>query len=138
MRWPAGIKAGQESDALLTSLDLFLGFCQLAEIPVPGNWPLDGGTFVPALDSEAEVNNDRKLLWQTGAHAELDRKSWLAYRDGPLKYLNSPVDGEFLFNLANDPHEEKDLKEQSPETFQKMKQAAYQWAEELRRSAKAP
>ena len=138
MRWPAGIEADQESNALLTSLDLFPGFCQLADIPVPGNWPLDGTTFVPALDSAAEANQNRKLLWQTGAHAELERKSWLAYRHGRLKYLNSPADGEFLFDLANDPNEEKDLKEQSPETFQKMKKAAYQWAEELRSSAKAP
>jgi hypothetical protein len=45
------------------------------------------------------------MLWMTGAHAELGRKSWLAYREGYLKYLQTPKEGDFLFDLSQDPNE---------------------------------
>jgi len=138
MRWPAGIKGGQESSAVLTSLDLFPGFCQLADITLPNNWPLDGLSFIPYLNGMSEATVTREFLWQTGSHAELGRKSWLAYRAGDMKYLNSPQDGEFLFNLANDPNEKKNLKEQKPELFEKMKQAALDGVAVMRESAVAP
>lgn len=138
MRWPAGIEAGQESSALLSSLDLFPGFCQLADITLPSNWPLDGLSFIPHLNARNKTTVTREFLWQTGAHAELGRKSWLAYRVGDMKYLNSPQDGEFLFNLANDPNEKENLKEKKPELFEEMKRTALDRAAVMRTSAVVP
>ena len=138
MRWPAGIEAGKESSALLSSLDLFPGFCQLADITLPSNWPLDGLSFIPHLNARNKTTVTREFLWQTGAHAELGRKSWLAYRVGDMKYLNSPQDGEFLFNLANDPNEKENLKEKKPELFEEMKRTALDRAAVMRTSAVVP
>tara|TARA_B100000925_G_scaffold147861_1_gene110927 strand:- start:7463 stop:8836 length:1374 start_codon:yes stop_codon:yes gene_type:complete len=138
MRWPAGIEAGQESSALLSSLDLFPGFCQLAEITLPSNWPLDGLSFIPHLNARNKTTVTREFLWQTGAHAELGRKSWLAYRAGDMKYLNSPQYGEFLFNLADDPSEKENLKENMPELFEEMKRTALDRAAAMRTSSVVP
>ncbi len=132
MRWPGVIEAGSRSDDLLWSLDLFPSFCELAGIE-PAGLPLDGESLVSVLRGEkGRPTQARKLLWQTGSHAELGRKSWLAYREGELKYLNSPKDGEFLFDLKADPYEETDLKSAKPEVFQQLKARAENLASELR------
>lgn len=133
MKWPNRIKPGSVSDDVLVSLDLFPSFCEVAgvneELPVH-----DGTSLVDVLENQPG-NPSRKFLWQTGSHAELGRKSWIAYRDGSLKYLNSPKEGEFLFNLSEDPNETADLKTDMPEEFLRLKEAALFTAREYRRFA---
>ncbi|MEM1441528.1 MAG: sulfatase-like hydrolase/transferase [Verrucomicrobiota bacterium] len=122
MRWPATFDPGTVSDEMLWSLDLFPAFCRVAgvveELPLH-----DGEDLLQRLDQGA-ANTPRSFLWQTGAHAELGRKSWVAYREGSLKYLSSPADGEFLFDLANDPNETTNLKESKKNDFLRLKEAA--------------
>ena len=57
------------------------------------------------------------MYWELSAHAELKRKPWAAARLEDWKYLESPLDGEFLFNLAEDPYEKRNLKDFYPERF---------------------
>ncbi len=122
MRWPARIKPGTSSDAVLSSLDLFPSFCEVAG--VSGKLPIhDGGSLTGILDGNPGATS-RKLLWQTGSHAELGRESWIAYRDGELKYVSSPQEGEFLFDLNTDPNETTDLREKLPDEFNRLKKAA--------------
>ncbi|MEM6916767.1 MAG: hypothetical protein AAF491_09400, partial [Verrucomicrobiota bacterium] len=130
MRWPGRFSPGTVSDEVVWSLDLFPAFARAAG--VTEDLPLhDGEDLLKRLEEE-ESGSPRSFLWQTGAHAELGRKSWIAYREGSLKYLSSPADGEFLFDLANDPHETSDLKEEMPDEFQRLKGAALQLSNEYR------
>lgn len=46
MKWPQEIKAGSESDAVLSSLDLFPTFCELADAALP-TVKLDGVSIAP-------------------------------------------------------------------------------------------
>ncbi|MEM7602574.1 MAG: sulfatase-like hydrolase/transferase, partial [Verrucomicrobiota bacterium] len=133
MRWPGKVEPGIVSDAVVSSLDFFPSFCEAAGITE--TLPLhDGTSLFPILKGEPG-NNTRQLLWQTGAHAELGRKSWLALRDGPLKYLSSPQEGEFLFNLEADPNETLNLRETQPNDFFRLKETALKRARVLRQSA---
>lgn len=119
MRWPTKIKAGTQSDAVLSSLDLFPTFCELAGASLP-NIQLDGISIGEHLLTGAVIP-DRKLFWQTGRHAELARGTWTAARVGNLKYVQDAKGTEYLFDVEADPNETMDLTDQLPDSFQEMK-----------------
>jgi len=62
MRWPARIKTGQVSDAVVSSLDFLPTFAKLANGSAPPNLLLDGTNFLPALKG-AEIDRKRPLMW---------------------------------------------------------------------------
>ena len=128
------IQPGSISDEVLSSLDLFPSFATAAGLSddLPEH---DGQSLLSTLGGLASPQ-PRTLLWQTGAHAELGRKSWLAYREGPLIYLSSPKDGEFLFDLSKDPNETTNLKKELPEDLLRLIEAALFRARQLRKSSK--
>ena len=64
---------------------------------------------------------DRALYWRT-----FQVGNQKAMRDGNWKYLKMEQ-GEFLFDLAADPSEKNDLKEKSPEIFEKLKSKYTEW-----------
>ncbi len=130
MRWPGRIKPGAQSNALLCSLDLFPTFCQLAGTETH-DAKLDGRDISPVLFDNADWQ-DRTLFWELGAHAELERKPWSAVRSGKWKYLQTPSSGEFLFDLENDPYEERDLSRTSAGQFHKMQEMRDKLARSMR------
>lgn len=130
MRWPGRIAAGARNDALCSSLDLFPTFCDLAGVELKDD-RLDGRVLTPVLFGKDRWE-DRSLFWELGAHEELGRNPWSAMRSGDWKYLETPSDGEFLFNLSDDPYEQKNLIESEPERFQALKAARDEMAIRMR------
>ncbi|MAM90289.1 MAG: arylsulfatase [Opitutaceae bacterium] len=120
MRWPGKIKAGSVNESVCSSLDLFPTFCELAGVPYTEKG-IDGVDIRGAILGSASPKLTRSIYWELGAHVELRRKPWSAVRLEDWKYLESPMDGEFLFNLADDPHEKRNLKEVYPERFAAMR-----------------
>ena len=121
MRWPGRLKAGRTIDSPCWAIDLFPTFLELAGLK-SDRPPIDGVSLVPVLGSGAEPPADREFFWETGAHSELGRRQWRALRVGDLKYVQSPSEGEFLFDLAKDPGESSDLKESRRADFQRLKE----------------
>jgi len=120
MRWPGKIKAGTVSNALCSSLDLFPTFCEFAGVSYKKD-AIDGIDIRGTILRDASSDSGRAIYWELGAHAELKRKPWSAVRSEEWKYLESPLEGEFLFNLDEDPYEKLDLKDVYPERFQAMR-----------------
>lgn len=131
MRFPGKIEPGTTNESVAWSIDLFPTFCKLGKAEFDQQL-LDGRDLGPAL-FEGEPIPDRALFWELGAHAELDRKPWSAVRDGDWKYVETPNDGEFLFNLAEDPNEEKNLGESDPERLAKFRKFRDYLAEQIRK-----
>lgn len=132
MRWPGNIEPGSVIDAPAWALDLFPTFCSLAGVET-NDLGLDGIDLAPVLKNEAALPTDREFFWELGAHAELERKNWAALRKGSLKYLRTPIDGEFLFDLAADPNEEKNLAAEQPDRLGELRE---RW-EELAKAYRA-
>jgi len=114
MRWPGTLKPG-ERNTMAWSLDLFPTFCELAGAEYDAD-ATDGRDLSTVL-FKGDGWNDRTFFWELGAHAELGRNPWSAVREGPWKYLQTPEDGEYLFNLEEDPYEKTNLKDSNPERF---------------------
>ena len=119
MRWPGKIEAGSASDVVCSSLDLFPTFCSLAGITSDDS-RLDGRNLSSVM-IEGIGWSDRMLFWELGVHAELGRNPWSAVRSGDWKYLQTPDDGEFLFNIAKDPYEKRNLMHIEPERFKDLR-----------------
>ena len=120
-RWPGKIEAGSVSDSAACALDWFPTFCAVAGIEAPGDLPLDGSNLLSHLTGKTTTPQPREFFWELGAHAELKRAPWSALIDGEWKYLETPSQGEFLFNLQNDPYEEKNLAESQSERLTRMR-----------------
>ena len=119
MRWPGKIEAGSTSDVVCSSLDLFPTFCSLAGI-ASNDLRLDGRNLSSVM-IEGTGWSDRMLFWELGVHAELERNPWSAVRSGDWKYLQTPDDREFLFNVAKDPYEKRNLMLIEPERFKDLR-----------------
>lgn len=120
MRWPGRIKAGSISDEVVCSLDLSATFCELAETR---SGLTDGFSLVSHLLKDAPIPS-RDLLWQTGSHAELKRGQWTAFRRGRMKYLQDSSGVEYLFDLAADPNESRDLSRSRSAELNRLRAAA--------------
>lgn len=122
MRWPGRIRPGTVSDEVCSALDLFPTFCRLAGAD-PSNHPkLDGRDILPVL--EGQSLGPREILWELGAHAELERKPWRAFRSGELKYVRDRAGKEYLFDLAADREERRDLSKARTDDFTRLRARA--------------
>lgn len=120
MRWPGKLEAGRIIDAPCWAIDLFPTFLDLAGLN--SDRPLiDGVSLAPVFLEGREPKSDREFFWETGVHSELGRKQWRALRVGNLKYVQAPTEGEFLFDLAEDPRETTNLKDSRSADFGRLK-----------------
>jgi len=118
MRWPGKLTPGTTIDVPVTALDLYPTFCEIAGISTESDAHLDGESLLPVFQGEAL--GDREFFWELQSHKELDRRPWGALRQGEWKYVNAPKEGEFLFDLKEDPNETTNLAEAQPETFARL------------------
>ncbi len=134
MRWPGKIEAGRKSDALAWSPDLFPTFCKLAGVEVPSPKNVIDGEDISRILLEGNPAKDfsREMYWETGAHKELERKGWQAYRTDQYKYVHDPKAGDFLFDLEDDPFEKKNLADSDPDRLAKWKLRADYLAKQYR------
>ncbi len=115
VRWPSRIEAGRESNQVACAVDWFATFMDLCgEKPNPD---LDGQSLLPLLTSADGASSDatRTLVWKTGAHKELMRKSWSAVRRGDWKWIRPPNQEAELYNVKDDPRETNNLAGRYPD-----------------------
>lgn len=125
VRWPGRVVEGSETDSVACAIDWFATFCEIAGIDTD-DFQLDGMSILSVLEDSVDQPQDRTLVWRTGAHAELDRKSWYAIRDGDLKWVQPPGEDAMLFDLADDALEENDLADIRPDVAKRLSVIATQ------------
>lgn len=108
MEWTGKIKPGTVTSQPICGLDFFPTFCSLAGISSSSK--LDGIDISPVIFENKKLSRD--LFWRL---PKMD-----AFRRGPWKYVRSGKE-EMLFNLENDPAEEKNLAKEKPELLWELK-----------------
>jgi uncharacterized sulfatase len=150
--WPKGIKEGQVSDTLASSMDIIPTFIDAAGLQVPQN--LQSKSLAGHLSGTDTTEVREQMIW-AGIHARAwghtihkspltknqERNKapggWAIVKgDYVLRYLGTVEDGLYsdvpggsgptlkLFNIAADPEETNDIASQMPELVETMK-AAY-------------
>jgi arylsulfatase A-like enzyme len=87
--------------------------------------PLDGIDLMPALTGAATVDADRDLYWRIS-----QRRRQKALRSGSWKYLRTE-DGEFLFDLAADAGETRDIKADRPDILAQLTAKYAAWERQV-------
>jgi arylsulfatase A-like enzyme len=104
-RWPNRITPGSASDQPTGAIDLHATFSEITGFKIKQT---DGVSLLPILLGKSSPTS-RTLIWRTGSHESLQRKSWAAVRDGDWKWVQQPGQEKMLFNLRVDPHETQNL-----------------------------
>ncbi|MEO1043581.1 MAG: sulfatase [Pseudomonadota bacterium] len=108
LRWPAQVQPGTVIDTPVAHIDVMPTLAEMGGAGLPVGIEIDGRSLMPAL-LEGEIIRDKTdaLYWKSGGYSAIRRGDWKLQRDG--------VQGrEWLFNLADDPTEQKDLIEREP------------------------
>ena len=127
-RWPGVIEPGATTNAVASALDWFPTFADLGLIDPPADVTaaLDGQSLAPLLrggPADGSAWEHKPIVWATGSHAELNRASWVAVRDGDWKWVRRKG-AEELFDLSADPAESTNLADQRPEVAARLREAA--------------
>jgi len=125
VRWPKKIPSGARSDALVSHVDFLASLAALVGQPLPGDAAPDSFDVLPALLGKTQAGR-KELVEQAGALA-LRQGNWkyIPPRKGPAVNKNTNielgVDPEgLLFNLADDPGEQRNLVKEYPERAKSM------------------
>ncbi len=116
--WPGTIKPGQTSDHISAFWDVLPTCTDLAGIETPQK--IDGISFLPTLLQSSRQKQHASLYWEfheQGGKQAVRMGRWKAVRLKVSKKSNAPVE---LYDLDNDPGEQKDIAAEHPDIVKKM------------------
>lgn len=129
VRWPAKIPAGLVSEQVCITMDFSRSLVRLAGATPPAGRAFDGIDILELVQAGRPVE-PRLLFWRQrrGDH------TWWAVRDGSLKWIRrakGAASEEHLFDLAQDPGEQRDLGATRPGDSQRLAVRLAQWENEV-------
>ena len=121
--------------ALVELVDVYPTLLGLVGIDPPADYALDGKDLTPVLTGKAKCLPDREVFCFYPKYAQFNKKnqrwsfSWRnVIYDGDYKLIEYPEYGEYeLFNLADDPKEEKNLAMKNPEKREAQTVKLHRW-----------
>lgn len=131
IRWPAGgIEAGRDLEGLTAHMDLMPTLEGLCNLDFPGDFPFDGVDLTEYLKGENQMDLPDRTLF---VHHQ-GRFGQEVLDDRPIKYKDYAVMkgswrrvGGQLFNLHEDPGQQKDIALLHPELMEELGEAYELW-----------
>jgi len=106
--WPGRIQAGTRSDRVALTMDLYPTICEAAGAKITHQ--IDGRSILPTLLGKSQPDEDRFLFWVRREGGGYGGRAYYAARYGDYKLVqNSPYEPMELYNLKDDPQEQKPL-----------------------------
>jgi uncharacterized sulfatase len=136
IRWPEKVKSGFASEAIVSSVDFYPTFLELARAKRPKKQVLDGHSMLPSL-TENKFDPEREVFTHYPVYHHEQPMS--AVRKGDWKIIENLVSGEFtLYNLKYDLIEMTDLKFSHPEKLGQMKTVLKKWQQDTKAQSPIP
>lgn len=115
--WPAKIKAGTKSDALICLTDIFASMADLISVRINKNEGEDSQSFLPNLLEQQAKSRDFVIHHGVGGHFAIRKGDWKyveAYGSGgwtlpESKAKEMNLNFGQLYNMKDDPFEKNDL-----------------------------
>ena len=130
IKWPAKLKGGKRTKAIVSSIDFYPSFLELAGVEKPENQVLDGISLLPCL-LKNEFDADRVLFWHYPVyHHDVPAA---AVRKGEWKlFKNLVTNTVVLYNLTVDLGETTDLSAVYPDKTKELNQLLENWQKEVK------
>ena len=125
VRWTGKIKENSMTNQVVTTFDWTATILSLAHAKADRKYPLDGMDLTQVVTGE-QKETDRTLYWRIS-----QRRQNKAVRDGKWKWLQDEKGNEYLFDLISDPGETRDMKNNFPDMFQKLKKEFAGWEKKM-------
>jgi arylsulfatase A-like enzyme len=133
-RWPGKIPAGKVDDtSLISAVDLLPTFCEVTGVSLPESYSPDGVSQVAALMGNGKATREKPLFWKMNSRwppSDHQPHHWVSYAivDQDWK-LVSNEDASYveLFDIAADPYEKSDLKEDESEVVKQLLKKIDAW-----------
>jgi len=130
VKWPEKVKPGTQSKAIISSVDFYPTFLELAGAGKPEPQTLDGVSFLPALVN-GKFNKERAIFWHYPVYHHDVPSS--AVRKGDWKLIENLVDGSVkLYNLSIDISESTDLSKVFPQKTTELFSLLKEWQKEVK------
>ena len=127
MRWPKTFAAGKTVDRIAAHIDVLPTVLEVCGVAPPKDVRLDGRSLMPFIREDPPDWPDRTLYfqWHRGDEPELYRAC--AARSQRYKLVN----GQELYDLANDPGEQLDVAADYPDVVAEMRAGYEAWFEDV-------
>ena len=125
--WPGTIEAGQTTQAVTTTMDLFATALTLGGAPLPSDRILDGVDMSPVLIGEKEAIREEVYYYLGEQLFAIRKGKWKMHYSTHTAYVGErPVthDPPLLFNLEHDPSEQYNKAALHPEVIAELHKAA--------------
>src|SRR5690606_35309442 len=130
--WPGRLPQNEVRDRFAANVDWFPTLASLCGLPAPAH-KIDGKNLADVVQSPKATSPHRYFFWQSGGTAQ--EPQW-AVREGDWKLIHNPTGNTlfandnsasklYLFNINDDPGEEKNLAESNPRVVRRL-QKKYQ------------
>jgi arylsulfatase A-like enzyme len=126
IKLPGRFKPDTIYDQPTSTLDLFPTICATAGIKVSAELKLDGVDLTPFVNGQSTGTPHETLFWSNGPN--------IAVRQGDWKLVKS-YDNTWLFDLASDIGESRNLADAKPETVEQLEQAWQEWRSQMSKPA---
>lgn len=140
MHWPEKIEAGREAKITAAHIDVMPTLLEACGAQ-PGPHKLDGTSFLKHFTEPKEATwPERRLVIQTHRGTKAVKYHHFMIREGDWKLLHASGFGKEgfqgapkweLYHLKTDPKEMKNLVDQEPEIFGRLKKAYENWFEDV-------
>ena len=138
IEWPQMIKKNRKSDFPVMPSNLLPTVCDMVNVSVPSDRPIDGVSILPFIKGQTEKRNT-SMKWAYNINGVFEGEYQAAISDDQYKvyamYKNNEATTE-LYDLKNDPYEEKDIKDKIPKVHDKLKSDLEEWRQSVKNSAK--
>ena len=137
MRWPGVVPRGSVSTTPAGTIDIHPTLLELAGVTVPSSDPLDGISFAPILRRPNTSLARDGLYWHLPHYHHSSPAS--AMRRGDWKLIEFFENGAFeLYNLRNDPGEQRNLAAEEPRRTAELHKALAAWRVKVRARMPTP
>jgi arylsulfatase A-like enzyme len=136
LSWPGHFTKGKVSNNLVSMLDVFPTLCSAAGVSYGFT---DGIDLGPLLTGQNPNLQHDVLVWDMKAETAVVKGKWKLktandLRSARRQFLDVKY-GEYLYNLEEDPGEQRDLRYFFPEKFEELKTIHKNWKIEMEKSA---
>ncbi|MCK5706003.1 MAG: sulfatase-like hydrolase/transferase, partial [Cyclobacteriaceae bacterium] len=136
VKWPGKVANGSLNHSVVTSVDFYPTFLELAGVAPDPNQKLDGGSLVDII-TKGQEKYDRPVFWHYPVYHHDVPASVI--RKGDYKLIENLVDRSLeLYDLVNDIGETRNLLESMPEKASKLHGLLKEWQREVNAELPVP
>jgi arylsulfatase A-like enzyme len=131
VHWPGVTKTGSVSDAAVISTDFYPTILEMAGLPSMPKQHIDGKSMVPILKGKAKRRGP--VFWHYPHYGNQGGSPGSAVRSGDWKLIEFYEEGRQpeLYDLRNDPGEQRNVYKQNSSKAMELKKALDAWRSEV-------